>query len=298
MFFFSRAREELIFKSCALAKLSPGFIASFPGGRIEEYLNGSITLTTGDCKLYINEIAIKTADIHHHLIAELPKEPSIFISLTNWLKAASEVLPTTEKPAIKEFSKTINFHSLQSEIQFLKKIILPLNSPVVFCHNDLLSGNFMYNNQSKKLYVIDFEYANYNYRGYDLGNHFAEWAVDYSRPDYPKFNLLPQNYPTASERDLFIKTYLRRSKELNGQILNIEDSEIAQIQKEIDYFLLIPHFAWSLWAMIQAASSQIDFGYVEFAQYRLKHYFDLKKRFTHKTQTVIKNTKKYFYKTP
>jgi len=27
-----------------------------------------------------------------------------------------------------------------------------------------------------KLYFIDYEYASYNYRGYDLGNHFAEYA--------------------------------------------------------------------------------------------------------------------------
>ncbi|KAF7838689.1 putative ethanolamine kinase [Senna tora] len=27
-----------------------------------------------------------------------------------------------------------------------------------------------------KLYLIDYEYASYNYRGYDIGNHFAEYA--------------------------------------------------------------------------------------------------------------------------
>ena len=34
-----------------------------------------------------------------------------------------------------------------------------------------------------KLYIIDFEYGSYNYRGFDIGNHFNEYAgydCDYS----------------------------------------------------------------------------------------------------------------------
>jgi ethanolamine kinase len=58
-----------------------------------------------------------------------------------------------------------------------------LNAPVVFAHNDLLSGNFMLNDEEEKLYLIDFEYGSYNYRGFDIGNHFNEYAgydCDYS----------------------------------------------------------------------------------------------------------------------
>lgn len=35
----------------------------------------------------------------------------------------------------------------------------------------------------EKLYFIDFEYGSYNYRGFDIGNHFNEYAgydCDYS----------------------------------------------------------------------------------------------------------------------
>jgi len=275
LFFFERQNEELIFKSCASVKLSPDYIASFPGGRIEEFLE-AYTLNTSDCKSFINEIAMKTAEIHNHQIDEIPKEPSIFNTLTSWLKCASEVVISHERSNTKALGK-IDFAVLKSEIEFLKKIIIPLNSPVVFSHNDLLSGNFMYNPQTKRFYVIDFEYANYNYRGFDLGNHFSEWAVDYSRPDYPKFYFLPQNYPTASEREAYIKSYLIRSKELKGENLTIHEYEIAQIDKELDFFLLLPHFAWSTWAIVQAATSEIQFGYMEFSQARRDHYFDLKR---------------------
>lgn len=36
---------------------------------------------------------------------------------------------------------------------------------------------------AEKLYFIDFEYGSYNYRGFDIGNHFNEYAgyeCDYS----------------------------------------------------------------------------------------------------------------------
>lgn len=79
---------------------------------------------------------------------------------------------------------------------------------MVYAHNDLLSGNLMLNDLegkifpfvsvspfyyysfakltivavcllfllSGKLYFIDFEYGSYSYRGYDIANHFNEYA--------------------------------------------------------------------------------------------------------------------------
>ena len=50
----------------------------------------------------------------------------------------------------------------------------------VLCHNDLLCGNVLYqepipqqNPQGGKVFLIDYEYAAYNYRAFDLANHFS-----------------------------------------------------------------------------------------------------------------------------
>lgn len=46
---------------------------------------------------------------------------------------------------------------------------------------------------------IDFEYGGYSYRGFDWGNHFAEYAgfeCDYSR------------YPDEEQVELFVRAYL------------------------------------------------------------------------------------------
>jgi ethanolamine kinase len=58
---------------------------------------------------------------------------------------------------------------------------------------------------SEKLYLIDFEYASYNYRGFDIGNHFNEYAgydCDYSL------------CPNKDEQYYFFRHYLQPDKPL------------------------------------------------------------------------------------
>lgn len=37
-------------------------------------------------------------------------------------------------------------------------------------------GNVLRRKDNGRLLLIDYEYANYNYRGFDIGNHFCEWV--------------------------------------------------------------------------------------------------------------------------
>lgn len=46
----------------------------------------------------------------------------------------------------------------------------------------------------------DYEYCSYNYRGFDMANHFLEWTYDYTNPEYPFFYELPNNYPTREQQ--------------------------------------------------------------------------------------------------
>lgn len=63
--------------------------------------------------------------------------------------------------------------------QDLKEIQLLLENepiPVALCHNDLLLGNVIYNEEEKKISFIDFEYAMPNYVAFEVANHFIEMA--------------------------------------------------------------------------------------------------------------------------
>lgn len=54
--------------------------------------------------------------------------------------------------------------------------------------------------------LIDFEYAGYGDRGFDVGNHFCEWAADYhsAAPHVLDFG----NYPTEAEQRRFAEAYV------------------------------------------------------------------------------------------
>ena len=75
-----------------------------------------------------------------------------------------------------------------------------MDSPVVFGHNDLQEGNILCQKADDgsivRLAFIDFEYCSYNYRGFDLANHFCEWMYDYKVEEAPFFTNSPENYPS------------------------------------------------------------------------------------------------------
>lgn len=51
------------------------------------------------------------------------------------------------------------------------------NSQMVLSHNDCHLGNFLDN--GSKLYILDYEFSQFNYLGFDLGNFLNEWATEY-----------------------------------------------------------------------------------------------------------------------
>ena len=74
--------------------------------------------------------------------------------------------------------------------------------------------------------LIDFEFSSYNYRGFDIANHFNEWMYDYRRKDYPYYHrntdkvLLSDSamilsstardaqYPSRAEQQRWVRTYV------------------------------------------------------------------------------------------
>lgn len=75
--------------------------------------------------------------------------------------------------------KALDFDEMAQQAARVRSHCEKTNSPVVFCHNDLLSGNIMVmgghegesmeDMASKPLQFIDFEYGCYSYRGFDWG---------------------------------------------------------------------------------------------------------------------------------
>ena len=75
---------------------------------------------------------------------------------------------------------------------------------VVFSHNDALAGNILYDKTADggrgDIKLIDFEYGSWNYRGFDIANHFCEFAgfdCDYFR-----------GFPPREEQEAFVSAYI------------------------------------------------------------------------------------------
>ena len=54
--------------------------------------------------------------------------------------------------------------------------------------------------------------------------------------------------------------------------------ELEKLDVETLWFMLASHLYWTLWSLIQAISSEIHFGYLEYAHARMQVYFDQKKK--------------------
>ncbi|XP_064168951.1 ethanolamine kinase 1-like [Anguilla rostrata] len=159
-------------------------------------------------------------------------------------------------------------HLLRNEVETLKKHLAPIASPTVLCHNDLLTKNIIYNQAEGSVRFIDYEYADYNYQAYDIGNHFNEFAgvenMDYSL--YPGVEL---------QRD-WLTAYLQSYKQMQGLAAAVSNEEVQQLYVKVCKFSLVSHLQWGLWALLQARYSTIDFDFLRYARARFNYYFKKK----------------------
>ena len=47
---------------------------------------------------------------------------------------------------------------------------------------------------------IDYEYCAYNYRAFDLANHFSEWMYDYTKKEYPYYRRNRRFFPSKERQ--------------------------------------------------------------------------------------------------
>lgn len=122
---------------------------------------------------------------------------------------------------------------------------------------------------------IDFEFCSYNYRGFDLANHFVERMFDYSNSEWPHYFAYMDRFPNDDEKRHFIREYLKQCSELSTPIPLLDNEE--HLIKEVDFYALATHLLWTLWGITNARTSKISFGYMEYGKTRLEAYHMHKK---------------------
>ncbi|KAM6945895.1 choline kinase alpha isoform 1-T1 [Aplochiton taeniatus] len=274
--------ESVMFAILAERELGPKLYGIFPQGRLEQYVP-SRKLETSELGIpsISAEVAEKMARFHG-MRMPFNKEPTwLFGTMDKYLNQVLQ-LTFTRESHLRRFNHLLSFN-LPNELEVLKSLLEATHSPVVFCHNDCQEGNILLLNgrqgpDAQKLMLIDFEYSSYNYRGFDIGNHFCEWTYDYNHDKFPFFKVNSQSYPSKPQQMHFFSNYLSEKDpafvHLSGEK---QQSLKEEMYLEVNRFSLASHFFWGLWSIIQSRISTIEFGYIEYATARFEAYFQQKK---------------------
>lgn len=156
---------------------------------------------------------------------------------------------------------------LRAEYESLYARLKGLASPIVFAHNDLLLGNVIYTAEQERVTFIDYEYADYNYAAYDIGNHFTEFPGI----DEADFSLYPNREFQLKWLAVYLEAYLGRG--------GATEAAVERLFVQVNQFALASHFLWLVWALIQAEHSSIDFDFLTFASNRYREYVRRKDEF-------------------
>lgn len=209
--FINRDYENNLFTSLSKRSLGPIFYGLFENGRIEGYLNASPLEPEQFRDNNISQrIASAVAIMHAQDIDakndSLERTSILWPYIDNFFALANNVCFSDDKQTILndiELPKIFEFYNLKykdlieqkhihnsnidiSSLNLIQQYQIAgerLAFDISLCHNDLLCGNIMLSNDvdpsapplhnGNGITLIDFEYGGYNYRSFDIANHFC-----------------------------------------------------------------------------------------------------------------------------
>jgi len=245
---------------------APKLYASFSNGLAYQYLPGDI-LTVSSCREdnIFRLVAQHMASFHRQFGSNDTENQNAKTFLWDKMECFLSLAPKKFCDPVKQeiFTKFLpSIEDLRNEFEWMKSELEQLNSPLSFCHNDLLLANILYNQEKHSIHFIDFEYAGINFLAYDIANHFCEFAgVD---------NVDHSLYPDESFRRKWISNYLETFNR-NKQV--VDNVELERLMEHVEMFSIAAHFFWGVWSIVQAANSSIPFDFLGYAISRLGEYF-------------------------
>lgn len=291
-----RDAETAVYARLAQQGLAPAYYGRLANGRIEKWLPRSRTLTTPEMPLFAKTIAKQLRRLHDSTPAlvgdatpQPPLQPTLWKELRTWLEQAeAHYSDASANGNLKDLVVRV-----RPELPWLQSLAHNFPCRVGFCHNDILAANILVeeqNNESKEesvVQLIDFEYGGINYFAFDIANHWNEYAGEFViaatpitlTPPTPRLLGCPPTctdpdyslLPTVEVRKAFLESYATGAS--GGRpITPVQDSVV--FEKEVDFFLLVNHLYWGLWAVNQSATEGNDgYNYARYATSRIGQYF-------------------------
>lgn len=254
-----RERENQLFARLSAAGFAPPYLARFTDGRVEGDLVGFRHLEPREmgADRWRRGIAARLAELHRQAPAQ--PEPRTFETLQGWMRIAQDCrfggAAAAAHRALDLDHQAAALGRLAA--RFRTQLAPAAASPgaaaavrPVLAHNDLLSGNVLVHEGTGEIRFIDYEYGDTGYAGFDVANHFGEYAgfdSDFAR-----------GFPGAATRRDFAAAYLGTD----------DAGTLDDFDRLVRFFVLIDHLWWGAWAVVQARHSPIDFDFMGYAGLR------------------------------
>ncbi|KAM8891384.1 ethanolamine kinase 2 [Spinachia spinachia] len=268
--YVNRDREVEMFQVFHAHGCGPQIYCSFRNGVCYEFVRGAV----------LDDELLRQPSIYRLIAAEMgrihsiqpkcgpPVEPHLWTKMAHFLTLMQSSL-SPQSPAAPQ--QLPSLETLSLEMESLKRHLSHIDSPTVLCHNDLLTKNIIYNRVEGTVKFIDYEYADYNYQAFDIGNHFNEFAgvndVNYGL------------YPSSELQRDWLTAYLESYKRSTGHEVTVTEAEVTRLYVQVCKFSLASNFFWGLWAILQSRFSSIDFDFERYATARFNFYFEKKEEY-------------------
>jgi len=286
----NRRQESVIVDQISRIRAGPRVYGRFANGRLEEWLATTTALTPDQMLVPHISSAISARLRHFHSLSmPIPREPQLWSTLESW-SARAAACRFDDQPDKQRVVQRLNLHTIKDELAWLRAAIArspaASQSPIVFSHNDLLSGNILWDEKAGRVTFVDYEYGSYSYRGFDIANHFCECCG---------FGCEWDKFPSREQQEAFMRSYLGTvlvatspTSSGGGRDDNsgastpiaahatVDDAAVHQLFDEVQPFILASHLFWGLWAVVQARYSPIDFDYMGYAALRFAGYAKMK----------------------
>jgi ethanolamine kinase len=265
-----RAREAVVMAALFPVGMAPRVLLTFENGYVYEFIEGR-TMEPAEMaeEASVRMIAPRVAEWHAVTPAGVSRAPVLFETLRRWLALGPREYPGDQQRT-QRLRGALDLDKLAKDLDVLEADLAELRSPVVFSHNDLLSGNVLVLAGQERVTFIDFEYGAYNPRGFDLGNHFAE---------YCGFECEWARFPaTAAQRRTFLELYLATSL---GRAAT--EHEIQALDREALAYSLAAHLWWGIWSLLQSKLSDLqEIDYLEYAITKINRFYETRDWCLHK----------------
>lgn len=228
----SAAQQAVVCWEMGRRGWGPRIYGHFPGGRLEEFVEGSHTLTAAELTTEPVRRDVARAYARLHSLT-FPLRKDGFGNVVRELSEGAvgkreEVLRTLmevedSSGTVAEFIDIFKSTDWVREFAWVSGLFEKFYCKMTITHGDANYLNILvkdsYDNESNSdncsVMLIDYETVSYNYRGFDIGGHFNERMYCYNQP---RSQLTGFAAPGIDEQRSFCESYLQEMRNLGEDI--------------------------------------------------------------------------------